>query len=97
MPVFQHLYVYLLPGLQLLAGVALLFLKKEAFPLYAAYFAGLLAMPLMTSTIFLDPYPATGWVEVYKDRATGVLGFGWLIALAIASYAAYLYRRGILK
>src|SRR5215471_8279804 len=66
-PAYQHLYFYLLPTLQLLAGVTLFFLKKAALPLYVAYFVGLVTLPAVLSTIVAGPYHTPDWLSGYRN------------------------------
>lgn len=94
---YQRIYMYFLPGLHLFASGALFFLKRVAFPLYVAYFVGLLVVPVMASNVYADPYLTTNWLDIYKNAAKGIMGIGWLMALAVAGYVGYLYRRGTLK
>jgi hypothetical protein len=96
-PTYQRLYIYFLPGLHLFAGIALFRLKKGAFPLYVAYFIGLLALPIVASHVYVDPYLTPNWVDIYKSAGKGIMGIGWLVALAAAGYVGYLHRRGTLK
>lgn len=97
LPVYQRLYVFFLPGLHLFSGIALFFLRKEAFFLYTAYFVALLAMPVVVSNLYVDPYLTPNWLDIYRNSAKGILGLGWLLAVLTAGYAAYLYRSKVLR
>jgi hypothetical protein len=99
LPIHEHYFAYFLPGLNLTAGVALGYLKKIAFPLYAAYFALLLTQPVIMSSLYTDPYLRYSLPDIYRRALTGSswLIFGWVVSALVAGYVWLLYKRHILS
>ena len=88
---------YLMPGVFVAAGVALILRSKHAVVLYTGHFILTLLGPAIVYPLYADPYLPTSLLDVYRRAFSLPAIAGWSVEATMFGYVWWLYKRGRLS